>query len=98
MTKYLLVALLLTVQMMALTITEDTTLSEDTIYNEDIIINGKTLNLNGHTLTVNGNLNITGEYSRLQMTNSSDKLVVTGNLTFEGASTYNDLTKGVIEL
>ena len=82
----------------ALTITEDTTLSENTTYNESVIVDGAVLNLDGHTLTINGDLNITGYYGVLKMVKSDDKLIVKGDVTFAGASTYGDLTKGVLEL
>jgi hypothetical protein len=84
--------------MWGVTITQDTTLDSDVVYNEDVIIQGAVLNLNYHTMTVNGDLNITGANTRLQMTVSQDKLIVTGDLTFAGASTYQDLINGVIEL
>ena len=96
--KQLLWLLLMPFYLWGVTITEDTTLSEDMTYNEDVIIDGAVLSLNYHTLTVNGDLNITGAYARLQMTKSTDKLIVKGDLTFGGASTYGDLTDGVIEL
>jgi len=86
------------INLFAITITEDTTLTENTTYNEDVVLDGKILNLNGYTLTVNGNFKTTGSYARLQMLKSDDKLIVKGDVTFAGASTYNDLTKGVIEL
>jgi len=90
--------LLMPLYMWGVTITEDTTLSEDTVYNEDVIVEGVSLNLNGFTMTVNGDLNISGANARLQMTMSQDKLVVTDDLTFSGASTAKYLTNGVIEL
>ena len=79
--------LLMPLYMWGVTITQDTTLDSDVVYNEDVIIQGAVLNLNYHTMTVNGDLNITGAYARLQMTKSTDKLIVKGNLTFAGAST-----------
>ena len=96
--RQLLWLLLMPFYLWGVTITENTTLSEDVVYNEDVIIQGAILNLNYHTMTVNGDLNITGAYARLQMTKSTDKLIVKGNLFFSGASTYQDLTDGVIEL
>ena len=90
--------LLMPLYMWGVTISENTTLSEDMVYNEDVIVNGAILNLNGFNMTVNGDLNISGANARLQMTMSQDKLVVTGDLIFAGASTYQDLTNGVIEL
>ena len=80
------------------TISENKVLTEDVTYNEDVIVDGAILNLNGYTLTINGDLNITGTNARLKMILNSSKLIVKRNLTFSGASTYKDLTKGVIEL
>jgi hypothetical protein len=96
--QFLWLLLFMPLTMWGLTITEDTTLTKDMVYNEDVIVSGAILTLNNHTMRVNGDLNITNSNGRLQMTETDDKLIVTGNLTFAGASTYQDLTNGVIEV
>ena len=98
MKKIIIGFFIFTAQLLAITFTSDTNLTQDEVYN-DVNVSACILNLNGHTLTINGNMVVSGDNARLKMTNTSDKLIVTGDLTFEGASTYKDyLTKGVIEL
>jgi len=89
--------LVFSIQLFAITFTEDTVLTQDEVYT-DVNVTGCILNLNGHTLTVNGNFSTNGENARLQMKKSDDKLIVKGDVTFGGASTYEDLSKGILEL
>jgi len=96
--RLLLLLVVLNVHTFAVTITEDTILDEDTTYDENVTVDGALLDLNGHTLIVNGSFKTINKYGRLRMQHSDDKLSVTGDVTFAGASTYEDLTKGVLEV
>ncbi|QSZ40777.1 hypothetical protein GJV85_01130 [Sulfurimonas aquatica] len=81
----------------AISYIDNWTLTEDMVIPNSISVNSL-LNLNGYTLTVNGDFATATNSGRLQMLKADDKLIVNGDVTFGGASTYNYLTNGVIEL
>ena len=75
-------------------------LTETTTVTGDVTVQGGILNINGKTLTIQGSLTLTGEASRLQMAHPSDPdmVEVWGNVTFNGASTKDYLTKGILKI
>ena len=98
MKKIIIGFFIFSMKLFAVTFIEDTSLSQDTVYDENVTVTGGVLDLNGYTLTVNGSFSTSGDNARLQMQKTDDKLIVNGDITFGGASTSGDLTKGVIEL
>ena len=96
-----------------LKLTEDYTINEDIkMENGTLNLNGFNLTINGNmdvisgkikldsnvSLIVNGDLSFSGNYSRLFMNKPKDKVVVKEDISFGGASTYQDLTNGTIEV
>ena len=98
MKKFLFLFMFFYINIYAVTITESLTLTEDTVYNENLTVDGCVLNLDGYTLTINGDFKTTSSYGRLRMQKSDGKLIVNGDVTFGGSSTYQELTKGSLEL
>ena len=73
-------------------------LTENLTFSNDVNVTGGNLDLNGNTLIVNGRLYFAGKYCHFTMKNPNDRLIVNGTLVFRGATTYNYLTEGIIEV
>jgi len=88
---------LLPYSLWGITISTDTILTKDVVYNEDVIVGENViLELNNHKMTVHGDFNITG--GKLKMVQVKDKLIVHGDITFNGKASDDLLTNGIIEV
>ena len=88
---------LLPYSLWGITISTYTILTKDVVYNEDVIVGENViLELNNHKMTVHGDFNITG--GKLKMVQVKDKLIVHGDITFNGKASDDLLTNGIIEV
>jgi len=96
--RSIVINLLFIASLHALVLSSATVLYEDTTYDENLTISSTSLNLNGHTLKVNGDVRVEGDDAVITMKNINDKLIVNGDITFNGRSSSGYMTEGVIEV
>ncbi len=78
-------------------LTAATALTQTSVLSGPLVLQNA-LTVGGYAVSIGGNLSVTGTNGKLIMTNSNGHVTVSGNATFDGASTTGALTDGLLEI